>query len=116
MSPGPAPLDAWVVPPGTPQPPEIRGFETRVGTVRYPGPDPEWLAALAASLREAADELRDRPVERVVEALGMVGERLLDPADPTRGEALRFLPVTSGLSPEMSAAVLDVGCGRWGRR
>jgi hypothetical protein len=81
--------------------------------LRMAVPGPAWLRGIAAGLRKRAEELRALPLQEVVETLGTVGRRLLDPGDDLRAEALALLPPTSGLSPEMAEAVLDGMAADW---
>lgn len=68
---------------------------------------PDDVLEAARRLSQKAPELRERPVRTLIEALGTVGERFLDPTDPLRVEALDRLPDSAHLSPEMARAVLD---------
>lgn len=102
-------FEAGVLPPGAPEPPgweerEVAGAEALV--IRHPRADPEWLRALAARLRHGQEALLDVPVRRRVQALGRVGLRLLDEADPLAREALEWLPPTAGISVPMAREVL----------
>lgn len=106
-------LDAWYLPPGSPSPPSVESFDDQALTIHHPGSHPEWLTGVARRLAAGADALRSLPLDRVVGALGTVGRRLLDPDDPVRARALELLPATSGLSPEMSAVVLDGMAADW---
>lgn len=106
-------LDGWYLPPGSAPPPTVEELDAYGLTVRHPGLHPEWLRELADRLRAGADALRSLPVEEVVGALGTVGRRLLDDADPLRARALELLPPTAGLSPEMARAVLDGMAADW---
>lgn len=65
------------------------------------------LSRVGSDLRAAGARLRTRPVAEVAGALGAVGERFLDPADPLRTEALDRLPPEAGVSPAMAERVLD---------
>jgi hypothetical protein len=75
--------------------------------------DAAWIRRLAGVLRGAKDTLVSRSALEIAEVLGAVGERFLDPDDPVRTRALELLPATSGLSPEMAAAVLDGMAADW---
>jgi hypothetical protein len=94
-----AAVEALVVPPG----------------MECAAPTPEWVGAVCERLRGAGGGLAERDASSIAAALGRVGERFLDPADPLRSEALELLPSTSALSPEMSAAVLDGMAADWTR-
>jgi putative component of toxin-antitoxin plasmid stabilization module len=48
-------------------------------------------------------------------SIGRVADRLLDPADPLRAEALEMLAPTAGISPEMADAVLAGMACDWTR-
>ena len=90
-------FEAFAVPPGT---------EVAAAT-------PGWIATLCARLTEAGGALAMRDASSIAAALGSVGERFLDPGDGLRSEALELLPSTTGLSPEMVAAVLDGMAADW---
>jgi Acyl-CoA reductase (LuxC) len=98
-------FEAWALPRAAARPavPSIRVDDelTRLDV------EHRWIEGLADGLIAAGDPLRMMPLDRIVRALGSVGARFLDPEDALRHDALRHLPGTSGLSPEMSAAVLD---------
>jgi hypothetical protein len=108
------PFDAWVLPRGTGLPEGSRGVHdmegVRVGSLP---PDAVWIRRLTAALRGAKVALGSRSALEIAQALGAVGERFLDPEDPVRTKALELLPATSGLSPEMAAAVLDGMAADW---
>lgn len=109
------PLEAWVLPPWASPPEQQETLESEGPEIRTAAPDARWLREIADGLRETAEELRAVPVDRIVEALGTVGRRLLDPGDDLRSEALALLPATSGLSPAMAEAVLDGMAADWTR-
>jgi len=69
--------------------------------------------ALLDSLIAAGEELRRRPVFELVEVLGQVGARFLDPEDPLRIEALSRIPEEAHLSSEMAAAILEGMATDW---
>jgi len=71
--------------------------------------------ALLGRLRKSGTALRLRPVAERIEALGRAGERLQDPGDPTRAEALRLLPAHANLSPAGAVDVLDAMAADWTR-
>lgn len=107
-------FDAWALPPdfAIPRiPPAF--FDTGGVRVRYLDADPQWVRDLADTLRAAGARLAGRSTGAIADALGTVGERLLDPDDSLRREALRFLPSTSGMSEPMAAAVLDGMAADW---
>lgn len=106
---------AWWLPGGVELPGEWSAFEVEGGAVSFPRVGREWVASLADELRSAADDLRDLPTSEVLDALGRVGERLLDPGDPARREALAWIPRVSGLSAPMAEVVLDGMAADWTR-
>ena len=91
----------------------LRHFDEPGVRVRYVDASPGWIDRVADALLEARGALLARPAREVVGALGRVGARFLDPADPLRGEALALLPPTSGLSVGMAVAVLDGMARDW---
>ena len=113
----PPPFATWSIPEGAPLPlpaavhlgadaDNAPGLEVlEVGT--------HWLQELASRLRGSGEVLRSRPVDDLIETLGRVGSRFLEPGDPLRAQALEALPSTTGLSPEMAAAVLDGMAADW---
>lgn len=78
-------------------------------------PSAEEVGSLARRLRGESRSLKKRPVHDLLESLGSVGERFLDPADPLRREALARLPEAAGLSGAMALAVLDGMAKDWTR-
>jgi hypothetical protein len=81
--------------------------------VRYVDATPDWLGRVTEALERARPLLLERCAVDVLATLGRIGDRFLDPGDSLRAEALELLPPTSGLSPEMSAAVLDGMAADW---
>jgi len=88
-------------------------FEAGPVRVLYPDIDAEWVRVTAETVRRARGRLRARRTRDVAAALGRVGARFLDVADPLRTEALDLIPHTSGLSPQMAGAVLDGMASDW---
>jgi hypothetical protein len=70
---------------------------------------------LFTRLRAAGRAFRARPVADRITALGRAAERLLDPDDPLRREALRLLPGNAALSEEAASGVLDRMAADWTR-
>lgn len=106
---------AWRLPPGL----ELEGTErvreptTATKGFRWLEPREGALERLLDALRDAGDELRSLPSATVVEALGGVGARFLDPGDPLRREALASLPGQTGSSPEQARWTLDGMARDW---
>jgi hypothetical protein len=114
----PSTFDAFATPPGVEAPPAAPAVQavptgTSEVTLRHPAASPEWVGALCDTLHGAGPALADRDAAEIAAALGRVGERFLDPADPLRREALELLPPTARLSPAMAAAVLDGMATDW---
>jgi len=108
------PFDAWVLPRSIGLPEGPRNLHDMEGvSVGSVPADAVWIRRLAAMLRGAKDVLASRSALEIAGVLGAVGERFLDPDDPVRKKALELLPPTSGLSPEMAAAVLDGMAADW---
>jgi hypothetical protein len=82
-------------------------------TVRCLDTTPEWVGRVADALLASRDTIADRRATEIASSLGRVGARFLDAGDPLRRDALALLPATSGLSPEMAAAVLDGMAADW---
>lgn len=74
---------------------------------------PAAVTDAAEALITAREAIAGRSVASIAESLGRVSARWLDPADPLRREALATLPETTGLSPEVLAAGLDLSFGEW---
>ncbi len=110
----PPAFDAWALPPGF-DPPKAPPASVDAGGVRirYPDAKAPWVRRLAETLHDAGERLRGWSALEIADRLGIVGARLLDPDDPLRAEALRFLPATSGMSPPMATAVLDGMAADW---
>jgi hypothetical protein len=121
-------FEAWSLPSGVDEPAAVPATGVAGGVAAGPGTSvptadvlrldvtPEWLEALTTHLRRARSKLLHRTAADLADTLGRAAERFLDPGDPLRAEALEFLPGTSGLSPEMSAAVLDGMSADWTRK
>lgn len=114
MNPRPRTFQGWSLPDGAAVAavpgPSFQAGEVRV---RYPDVDAQWVRRTAEMLRDGREGLAVRPVRAIAAALGRVGARFLDATDPLRVAALDLLPETSGLSPEMAAAVLDGMASDW---
>lgn len=84
---------------------------------RFVGDEPTagFVGELAGALLAAGPGLTTRGVQDVIDVVGRVGERFGDRSDPLRAEALDCLPQSSGLSAEMSRAVLDGMARDWTR-
>jgi len=109
------PIEGWLLP-LAPGPKSAVRRITGTGSA----PDLLWLdleprdvARQAARIREGREALLARTNAELVELLGSVGARFLDPADPLRSRALALLPAAAGLSPPMAAAVLDGMAADW---
>jgi len=76
---------------------------------------PADVTRLAEGLIRAGEALRTRTSSEIAETLGRVGERFLGAQDPIRTAALKALPTTAGLSPEMARATLDGMARDWTR-
>jgi hypothetical protein len=99
-------FQAWHLPGGiAPRSPRTIATVGRKVSVR--AEDPESIGEICRHLVRAGDALRDRPAIQIVEALGRVGRRFLDPGDPLREEALDLLPDTAGFSIPMTVEILD---------
>lgn len=95
-------------------PDESPGGDREGGTrVAFLDATPDWVDCLASALRSAGEMLRERGAADVLSALGRAGRRFRDAGDPLRRKAIELLPVTSGLSREMAAAVLDGMAADW---
>ncbi len=106
-------FDGWALPAAVDQPAAVVVERPGSSGVMRLDASPEWMGDLAARLSSAREKLLARPAFELASTLGQAAERFLDPEDPLRVEALAHLPGTSGLSPEMSAAVLDGMAADW---
>lgn len=106
-------FDAWSLPDGLELPDALVVEGTEAPEVRRLDVRAEWMGDLAAALGEARKRLLARPAAEVAGTLGRAAERFLEPDDAIRAEALEQMPGTSGLSPEMCAAVLDGMARDW---
>ena len=76
--------------------------------VEVPVFDAAQLQAVGRRVRDAArDTLRPLPVDAIVDVLGRVADRLLDPADALRAQADALLPIVTGLDGEMVRVALS---------
>jgi hypothetical protein len=71
--------------------------------------------AVIDSLVAAGVELRARPVDELIDRIGRVGARFLDPADPLAIEAQARIPEEAGFSRQMTEEVLKGVAGEWTR-
>ena len=102
-------LPAWADPPvGAVMDPMRGGLVLRVAQG-----DVGWVGEVVRGLEARREALLGRSLASIIEALGTVGARLLDPEDPLRAEALDVLPGSAGLSPAMASAVLDGMASDW---
>lgn len=102
-------LPAWADPPvGAVMDPMRGGLVLRVAQG-----DDGWVGEVVRGLEARREALLGRSLSSIIEALGTVGARLLDPEDPLRAEALDVLPGSAGLSPAMASAVLDGMASDW---
>lgn len=77
------------------------------------GDDRTPLPARMAKLAGTADDLLAHGWRARAEALGAVGARFLDDADPLRARALRDMPADSGLSPDQCKRLLGAMARDW---
>jgi len=67
------------------------------------------------SLRDAGDGLSRRPIAEIIEVVGRVGERFLDPLDPLRLESEALVATEAGYTSPMAKAVIEGMAGDWTR-
>jgi len=79
------------------------------------GSSQEGARTLVESLIAAGERLRVRGIEEILDRLGRVGSRFLDPSDPLRREAIERVQEEAGLSRPMAEAVLQGMAGEWRR-
>lgn len=87
--------------------------ESSTGSVFAPALSPRDVADAARAAREAGQVLRARSTSEIVGLIDHVARRFLDPDDPIRTEALRWLPEVTGYSPAMCTRVLDRMAADW---
>ena len=110
------PFDAFLLPPGCERPPVYEVLELPGGaSLRYPVLPADQCESLLSGLEDAGEALGRVPVRSLSRSIGRVADRLLDPADPLRAEALEMLAPTAGISPEMADAVLAGMACDWTR-
>ncbi len=68
---------------------------------------------LVTSLREAGTHLAQRSALELVESLGRVGRRFLEPRDPLRLEAQERLPSDARISGPMASAIIEGMARDW---
>ncbi|MAR45722.1 MAG: hypothetical protein CME03_06315, partial [Gemmatimonadaceae bacterium] len=73
------------------------------------------LSETKVALRQARSGLLSRPVAKIADVLGRVGERFSDPGDQLRKMALDKLPSEAKLSRELAEVVLDGMAAGWTR-
>jgi len=109
-------FDTWALPGDVDVPAAVAaegGEGAEAAEVQHLDISAQWVGRLAVRLRSARQTLLSRTSGDLANTLGGAAARFLDPDDPLRAEALAHLPGTSGLSPEMSAAVLDGMASDW---
>jgi len=89
------------------------GLNREAAVLLQPEIDPGWMGHLLDRLASARAELLERTAESIVDSLGRVGERFLDPDDALRQEALALLPGFAGQSEAMAERVLDGMATDW---
>jgi hypothetical protein len=110
------PFDAFLLPPGCERPPVYEVLELPGGaSIRYPVLPADQCESLLSGLEDAGEALGRAPVRSLSRSIGRVADRLLDPADPLRAEALEMLAPTAGISPEMADSVLAGMACDWTR-
>jgi hypothetical protein len=108
------PFDAACFPGGFEPEAQWEDLEAEPGVaVRYPVLDDRAWTELIENLRVSGEALKERPVRELVDSIGRAAERLLDPEDSLRGEALNWLVPTAGLSAEMADLVLTGMAKDW---
>jgi hypothetical protein len=75
----------------------------------------EEAEAIIVSLIASGERLREREIEELLDCLGRVGARFLDPEDPLAREALERIPEEAGYSIEMTREVLSGVAREWTR-
>lgn len=112
-------LTAFVLPAGSETGMEdvgVRVVEQPTGpALASPTPDAEATDRLFTHLRAGGRTFAARPVDDRVRVLGRAAERMLDPDDPIRREALRRLPGNACLSAAAAEDVLDRMAADWTR-
>jgi hypothetical protein len=83
--------------------------------VEAPVPTAEEVRRIARRLRSESAGLKQRSIQDLIDILGAVGERFLDPVDPIRAEALDRLPESAQLSGPMARVVLEGMAIDWSR-
>ena len=96
-------FDAWYTP-GF-QPGSFEKHESGRTVIRTPKLAANDIATICARLKDAGAVLRDMPVSRIVAAIDAAATLLAE--SPLRAEALRMIPLTTGLSPEMATLVFE---------
>lgn len=71
------------------------------------------IGQICQRLLGAREQLMAVSVTRVIAAIDSAARRLLDPAEPARGEALAGLTAISGFSPAMAAHLLERAAQDW---
>ena len=76
---------------------------------------PSDAESLIDALIAAGAALRERGIDELLDRLGKVGSRFLDPGDPLAREALERIPAEAGLTAPMAAEVLKGVAREWKR-
>lgn len=107
-------LRAWCLPPGVdPWPDGDRAEAPGGATLVAPAPGSGQVGALLTDIARGGEALRAVPASGIADALGAVGARFLDAADPVRRSALALLPGTAAISPAQARHVLDGMARDW---
>lgn len=106
----PPAFDAWIFPPGLPQPRALGHVGADTVTIRYPKSDHHLAHRLVSALREARPPLASLQTHDLTTLLGAVGERF----PHTLGEkAVAQVAANAGLSPPMTREVLGGMAASW---
>lgn len=113
-----SPFAAWSFPPDREEPTRVSlsSGEGEELSFRHPVLSEEEMRDLCRDLRGAREEvLLERSLDSLVESLGAVGERFLEPSDPLRQEAMELVRENAGLSSAMSWEVIQGMARDWTR-
>ena len=106
-------FDAWHLPGSTPDESDLRIFQARALSCRFPAPSPALLEPVITRLHRAGSVLAARSTDDLIRVIDAAAERLADPADPLRREAEDLLPRATGYSAAMVRLVLDRMAADW---
>lgn len=110
MTPHPARIDAWLLPPDIPRPTTFEHTAAGTVTLRYPKSDHHLAHSMITALRDSRTNLATLATADLIDLLGSVGERISRTIDDA---AIAEIAANSGLSRPMTREVVTGMAASW---